>query len=150
MASMFQKRLKKINITKTKNPSCKELFRFTTKEHYTCLLAALLTSCLVAAFKTGLAIVLRRVFDIIADFAAQKMDPNQTLSSVSRWCIILVLLGVGVCLANTAFLCLWLAFGELQAANSRKTTFSTLLSFENSWFDVLPHGTASLLVGIQT
>ncbi|CEJ88555.1 hypothetical protein VHEMI04752 [[Torrubiella] hemipterigena] len=150
MSSIFQKRLKKLNITKTKSPSCKELFRFTTKEHYTCLLAALLTSCLVAAFKTGLAIALGRVFDIIADFAAQKMDPNQTLSSVSRWCIILVLLGVGVCLANTAFLCLWFAFGELQAANSRKMTFSTLLSFENSWFDVLPHGTASLLVGIQT
>lgn len=136
--------------SKPNDSSYKGLFPFTTKEHHACLVAALLTSCLVAAFKTGLAIVLGRVFDLIADFAAHKIGPDQTMASVSRWCLVLVLLGVGVCLANTAFLSLWLIFGEQQATSVRKTIFSTLLRFENVWFDTLPHGAASLLVGTQT
>lgn len=94
--------------------------------------------------------MLGKIFDIITSFAGHKLEPNEALRQVSVWCIILTGTGLAVLVANTAFVFLWIVFGELQARNSRISLFSTLLAFGNAWYEVLPNGTASLLAGSQT
>lgn len=126
------------------------LFAFTRWAHALTLILALVATGCVAAFKTYLAIALGSIFDIIADFGNGNDTGPDTLHQIIRWCIILVLLGFGNWLANSAFLAFWIAFGELQAQRARRELSKALLEKEMSWFDLLDQGISSLLARIQT
>ncbi|KAK5992982.1 Alpha-factor-transporting ATPase [Cladobotryum mycophilum] len=130
--------------------SWKHLFAFTKKKHAGPLVAALLSSAFSAALKTVLAIILGKIFDIVADFGNGKKDGKDTLTNVSQWCLVLVGLGIGNWLASSAFLASWVVFGELQANSVREDVFSSLLSRGMAWFDSLYQGISSLLVRVQT
>ena len=128
----------------------RHLFAFTRWSHSGVLVIAVLASCAVAALKTGLAIVLGKIFDIVADFGNGSKTGPETLREVVYFCIILLILGVAQWASETAFLAAWIMFGELQAQSARLALFQDLVSLRSSWFDALPHGLPSLVVSVQT
>ncbi|KND93820.1 Alpha-factor-transporting ATPase [Tolypocladium ophioglossoides CBS 100239] len=130
--------------------SWRSLFAFTKRPHAGVLFAAVVASAVTAALKTVLAIFLGRIFDVIADFGNGSQTGDGALKDVSKWCLVLIGLGFGNWLANTAFLSLWIAFGELQADSVRHDIFNSLLARDLAWFDTLNQGISSLLVRIQT
>jgi ATP-binding cassette, subfamily B (MDR/TAP), member 1 len=130
--------------------SWKHLFAFTRWSHAWQLLAALLATAATAALKTVLAVFLGKIFDVIADFGSGHTNGDDALKQVSQWCMILVGIGAGNWLANTAFLALWIVFGELQAHSARHDIFLALLGKDMEWFDLQQQGVPSLLVRIQT
>lgn len=128
----------------------KHLFAFTRWSHSAVLALAVLSSCACAALKTALAVILGKIFDIVAAFGNGTKSGPETLSEVVRFCIILVLLGVAQWAIESAFLGTWIMFGELQAQSTRNTLFQDLISLRNSWYDSFPQGTSSLAVSVQT
>ena len=142
--------MQSICVDQSSKPTWKHLFAFTEPSHAPVLVTAVFTSCCSAALKSSLAIVLGKIFDIVAEFGNGQKDSHDTLADVSRWCLILVLMGIGVWGVNAAFLAFWLTFGDLQAKSVRKSLFNSLISLRNTWFDLLPQGTASLFINIQT
>lgn len=137
-------------VDRPSKPTWKHLFAFTKPSHAPVLVTAVFTSCCSAALKSSLAMVLGKIFDIVAKFGTGDKNGHDTFTDVSWWCLVLVLMGVGVCGVNTAFLAFWLTFGDLQAKSIRKSLFNSLLSLRHTWFDLLPQGTASLFITIQT
>ena len=130
--------------------SWKHLFAFMRFPHTGPLLAALLASAATAGLKTALAVVLGEIFDVISDYGLGERSSSGTLSAISRWSVILVGIGVGNWMANSAFLALWIIFGELQATSVRQGIFESLLSKDMAWFDSQEEGLSSFLVRIQT
>ncbi|KAF5690975.1 STE6 [Fusarium circinatum] len=130
--------------------SWKQLFLFTRRSHSGALIAALLAAGFSAGFKTVLSVILGKVFDIIAGFGNGSLSGDEALSQVGRWAIVLVGLGIGNWIASTAFLALWVIFGELQACSVRQDMFASLLSKDMAWFDSQSEGISSLLIRIQT
>lgn len=130
--------------------SWKQLFAFTKKTHTGALIAALIAAAFSAAFKTVLAVILGKVFDIIAGFGNGTYGGDEALSRVSDWALVLLGMGVGNWIASTAFLALWVIFGELQACSVREDIFTSLLSKDMAWFDSQSEGISSLLIRIQT
>ncbi len=128
----------------------KHLFAFTQWSHSAVLTVAVLSSCACAALKTALAVVLGKIFDIVAAFGNGNKSGPETLSDVVWFCIILVILGFSQWLVETVFLASWIMFGEMQAQSAHKALFQDLISLRNSWYDILPQGTSSLAVSVQT
>ena len=133
-----------------KAASFRDLFAFTEWQHSGALTMALLASATNAALKTTLAVVLGRIFDLVASFGSGANDGGFTLREISKWCLIITGLGVGQWLSNTLFLSFWAFFGELQAESVRRTMFARLLGQDMAWFDTLEQGVSSLLVRVQT
>ncbi|RSL43225.1 hypothetical protein CEP53_011802 [Fusarium sp. AF-6] len=130
--------------------SWRQLFLFTRKSHTGTLIAALIASAFTAAFKTVLAVILGKIFDVTAGFGNGSLSRSETLSDISMWSLVLLGLGIGNWIASTAFLALWVVFGELQASSVRKDMFVGLLAKDMAWFDAQTEGISSLLVRIQT
>ncbi|OAA45883.1 a-Factor sex pheromone exporter [Beauveria brongniartii RCEF 3172] len=132
-----------------KKPKWRHLFAFTTTHHVYYLSGAGLSSAAAAALRTALAIILGRVFDIIAAFGNGEITASEALASVSGYSIILVAMGTLQWVTNSTFLALWLMFGELQAKKIRRALFSGLMAMERAWIDSLPNGTTGLVASIQ-
>lgn len=130
--------------------SFRDLFAFTKWQHAGALTMALLASASNAALKTTLAVILGRIFDLVAGFGSGANDGGFTLREVSKWCLIITGLGIGQWLSNTLFLSFWTFFGELQAESVRRVMFTRLLAKDMAWFDTLEQGVSSLLVRVQT
>ncbi|KAH6963419.1 P-loop containing nucleoside triphosphate hydrolase protein [Fusarium avenaceum] len=130
--------------------SWKQLFLFTKRSHIGALIAALLAAGFTAGFKTVLSVILGKIFDIIAGFGNGSLDGDQALAQISDWALVLLGLGIGNWIASTAFLALWVIFGELQACSVRHDIFMSLLSKDMAWFDAQSEGISSLLIRIQT
>ncbi|KAF7561460.1 hypothetical protein G7046_g2685 [Stylonectria norvegica] len=136
--------------TKNFKAGWRHLFVFANKAHVGPALAALVATAMTAGLKTVLSVVLGKVFDVIAKYGNGSLNSADTLSEISKWCLVLTGLGIGNWLASTAFLSLWIVFGELQASSVRHKTFKSLLSKNMTWFDSQTEGISSLLVRIQT
>lgn len=132
-----------------KKPKWRHLFAFTTTHHLYYLSGAGLSSAAAAALRTALAIILGRVFDIIAAFGNGEIKASEALASVSGYSIILVAMGTLQWVTNSTFLALWLMFGELQAKKIRRALFEGLMVMERAWIDSLPNGTTGLVASIQ-
>ncbi|KAM0424234.1 hypothetical protein ACHAPT_010606 [Fusarium lateritium] len=130
--------------------SWSQLFLFTRKSHTGALIAALIAAAFTAAFKTVLAVILGMIFDVIAGFGNGSLNREDTLSDISMWSLVLLGLGIGNWIASSAFLALWVIFGELQACSVRRDMFASLLSKDMAWFDSQTEGISGLLVRIQT
>ncbi|ODA79545.1 hypothetical protein RJ55_05139 [Drechmeria coniospora] len=113
-------------------------------------MAAVLASMVIAAIRTVLSIILGKVFDIISEFGTGTRNGDSAMTAVSQWCLVLLGLGLSNWLAGTAFLGLWVAFGELQADSARREMFHRLLSRDLAWFAGLDQGISSLLVSVQS
>lgn len=130
--------------------SYKHLFSFTRWNHLAPLTAALASSAAFAAIKSIYPIFLGKIFNIVSDFGAGRRSGSETLGEISHWSQILIGLGIANCVLGSAFLSLWVIFGELQAESVRQHIFKSLLSKNMAWFDSLEQGVSSLLVRIQT
>lgn len=130
--------------------SWKQLFAFTKRSHTGTLIAALIAAAFSAGFKTVLAVILGKIFDIIAGFGNGTFTGDEALARVSDWALVLLGMGIGNWIASTAFLALWVIFGELQACSVRENIFASLLSKDMAWFDFQSEGISSLLIRIQT
>ncbi|KAL7927093.1 P-loop containing nucleoside triphosphate hydrolase protein [Trichoderma austrokoningii] len=130
--------------------SFKHLFSFTRWNHTAPLTAALASSAGFAAIKSIYPIFLGKIFNIVSDFGAGRRSGSETLGEISHWSLILIGLGLVNCVLGSAFLSLWVIFGELQAKSVRQEIFKSLLSKNIAWFDSLDQGISSLLVRIQT
>ena len=111
---------------------------------------ALVATLCTAGLKTYLAVALGNIFNIIADFGGGSESSSETYHHVIRWCVILVLLGLGNWIASSSFLALWIMFSELQTHEARRILCIKLLEKNMSWFDSIGQGVPSLLVQIQT
>lgn len=131
------------------NPKWKHLFAFTTRRHLPYLVGGGLSSAGAAALRTVLAIILGRVFDVVAAFGNGQKSGVEALSDVSRYCVILAALGVAQWVVNSLFLAIWIVFGEAQASAVRDIIFKGLLTMGKAWFDSLPDGTTGLVASIQ-
>lgn len=136
--------------TKPHRSSFKHLFSFTRWSHAGSLIAALVASAAFASIKSVLSVILGNIFDVVSDFGASHRSGSETLDKISHWGLILLGLGIANWLASTAFLSLWIVFGELQANSVRQDVFESLLTKKMSWYDSLDQGISSLLVRIQT
>ncbi|KAJ4246606.1 ATP-dependent permease [Fusarium torreyae] len=130
--------------------SWRQLFLFTKRTHTGALIAALLCACFTAGIRVSLSVILGEIFDIIAGFGNGSLDGDKALKQVSMWSLVLLGMGIGNWIASTAFLALWVTFGELQASSVRQDIFASLLSKEMAWFDSQSEGISSLLIRIQT
>ncbi|PNP51805.1 hypothetical protein THARTR1_07574 [Trichoderma harzianum] len=130
---------------KPQRSSFKHLFSFTRWNHAGLLTAAVVASAAFASIKSVQSIILGKIFDVVSDFGAGHRSGNETMDQISHWGLILLGMGVGNWLASTAFLALWVIFGELQANSVRQGIFQGLLSRKMSWYDSLDQGVSSLL-----
>lgn len=126
------------------------LFSFTKKAHAGILLSALVATALIASLKTLLSVFLGRIFNAITQLGDGSRPGQFALEEVSKWCFILVGLGLGNWMAHTSFLSLWTVFGELQANEVRKEVTSSLLSKHVEWFGHLGGGIKGLHIRIHT
>ncbi len=130
--------------------SFKHLFVFTRREHDLLIIPAFFTSTLVAAGKTAYAIVLGKTFDIISKWGAGLLNVGEFLSQVSLWSGYTCLLGLGVWVAFTLDIALWVVTGELRARTAREAIFASFLKKSMEWYDSRESGMSSLIVATQT
>ncbi|KAI0380280.1 P-loop containing nucleoside triphosphate hydrolase protein [Hypomontagnella monticulosa] len=134
----------------TPQPSLKHLLAFTTWQRSGPAAAGLVASVFSGALRTALAILIGKIFAVIAAYGSGQLTGPDTLSQVSSWCVILTLVGSAGFFVNFAFMFSWLLFSEFQAKKIRKNVFRALLAKDMKWFDCQPDGVASLLVRLQT
>ncbi|KAK4217547.1 putative ABC transporter expressed in the mitochondrial inner membrane [Rhypophila decipiens] len=130
--------------------SFKDLFSFSRPRHVLVMVSALATAALVAAGRTAYAVLLGKIFGVVAQWGAGTLDPDEFLSQISRWSIYFVVLGAGMWFVSSVDIALWVVTGELRARTTRETLFSSLLDKPTGWYDLRMNGLASLLVGIHT
>ncbi|KAI1474182.1 P-loop containing nucleoside triphosphate hydrolase protein [Daldinia eschscholtzii] len=140
----------KINLQRSQPPSFSHLFAFTTWHHCGILAAGLVASLLVGALRAASAILIGRIFAVVAEFGSGRLDGPGAYAQVSSWCVILTLVGGAAVIVNFAFMFLWSTSSEIQARNIRRRVFDALLTKDIGWFDRQEEGIPSLLVTIQT
>ena len=153
--SMVDTDLTLSNVDEKPNPvvhrsSFKDLFAFTRPRHVLVICCALATSLLVAAGRTTYAVLLGKVFEVVAQWGAGSLDPVDFLSQITQWSIYFVLLGAAMWLVCSIDIALWVVTGELRARTAREILFSSLLGKSTAWYDLRMDGMASLMVGIHT
>ncbi|KAI1800344.1 P-loop containing nucleoside triphosphate hydrolase protein [Daldinia bambusicola] len=139
-----------IDLQRSQPPSFKHLFAFATWRHSGILATGLITSLLVGAMRAASAILIGRIFAVVADFGSGRLNGPGAYAQVSSWCVILTLVGGAAVIVNFAFMFLWSIFSEIQARNIRRRVFGALLNKDIGWFDRQEEGIPSLLVRIQT
>lgn len=130
--------------------SLKDLFAFTRPRHVWVIFCALATSLLVATGRTAYAVLLGKVFEVVAQWGAGSLDPEDFQSQITQWSIYFVLLGAAMWLVCSIDIALWVVTGELRARTARETLFSSLLGRSTAWYDLRMDGMASLMVGVHT
>ena len=139
-------------------PSFQHLFAFRSWHHNnssssssTALLALGFASALsLGGLKTGLAVVLGKIFIAITNFGSGAASGRETLDGITHWSGVLAAAGAVAWLAYFGFTFAWVTFGEQQARLIRVRMLRVLLRKDMAWFDGLEDGVDSLLVRIQT
>lgn len=131
-------------------PHFRHLFIFMAREHALHLALALIATVAAACIKASSAILLGRIFGDVSSYGAGILSESDTLSQISRWCYILVILGAGSWVANFAFIFSWSTLSELYARSARRRLLQALLNNEMEWYDRQSHGISSLLVRTHT
>lgn len=136
--------------TAMQRSSLRDLFTFTRPRHVLVLLSALATASLVAAGRTAYAVLLGKVFEVVALWGAGSLDRHDFLSQITQWSVYFVVLGAGMWFICTVDIALWVVTGELRARTAREVLFTSLLNKSTEWYDLRMNGMASLMVGIHT
>lgn len=130
--------------------SFRDLFAFTRPRHVVVIFCALATSMLVAGGRTTYAVLLGKVFEVVAQWGAGTLDPEEFQSQITQWSVYFVLLGAAMWLVCSVDIALWVVTGELRARTAREILFSSLLGKSTAWYDLRMDGMASLMVGVHT
>ncbi|KAM7191702.1 putative ABC transporter expressed in the mitochondrial inner membrane [Naviculisporaceae sp. PSN 640] len=137
-------------ITTTQRSSFRDLFAFTRLRHVPVMVSALATASLVAAGRTAYAVLLGKVFEVVALWGAGSLNPDDFLSQITQWSIYFVILGVGMWIISSIDIALWVITGELRAKTAREVLFDSLANKPTAWYDLRMNGMASLMVGMHT
>jgi len=130
--------------------SWKSMFAFTATRHLRTFIPAWILATAAGAIKPTVSIFSGFIFDVIAQYVAGSIGHAALMRGVSKWCVVLVGLGVASWILNSAFFALWVTFGEIQAKNVREKMLAGLLNRDMEWYDLRKDGVSSLLVRIQT
>ncbi|KAG9258369.1 P-loop containing nucleoside triphosphate hydrolase protein [Emericellopsis atlantica] len=137
-------------VVQPKKSSWKHLFSFTKWSHAGAISWAFLATAITAGLKAALPVLLGETFNVISDYGMGFINGTEATSRMSRWCLVLIGVGAGNWAANSAFLALWVIFGELQANAARHDIYQSLLKKDMTWYDSQSQGISSLLSRIQT
>lgn len=130
--------------------SFKNLFAFTRPAHVSLLVTALCGSALIAAGRTAYAVLLGKIFEVCTSYGSGAIEASDMFHQVSKWCLYMFLLGVGMWVSCSIDVAIWVMAGELRVKTTRETLFETLLNRSAAWFDLREHGMSSLMTTIQT
>ncbi|RDW81334.1 ABC transporter ATP-binding protein [Aspergillus mulundensis] len=125
------------------------LANFTTRKHVLALAVATIT-CFFASFTIPFfSIILGQVFDEYTNFGRGEITSQDLVRRVVRLCIEFLTLGVYAWFFNGIYFVLFVAFGELQAANARNRLFEGLLKKDQRFFEEQEEGARTFLGCIQ-
>ncbi|KAL4902276.1 hypothetical protein BDW74DRAFT_181123 [Aspergillus multicolor] len=125
------------------------LANFTTRRHAPLLAAAIIT-CFLASFTVpSFSIILGEVFDEYTNFGRGKITSEDLFQRVVRRCIEFLVLGALAWFFNGLYFVLFVAFGELQAANARDRLFEGLLKKNQRYFEEQDEGARTFLGCVQ-
>ncbi|KKK19290.1 hypothetical protein AOCH_000601 [Aspergillus ochraceoroseus] len=100
-------------------------------------------AALLASFVTPIfSVILGEIFNCFTQYGGGAITGDVLIERVSAYCLRLVGLGAIGWLCNSIYFILFVAFGELQAANSRDRLFGELLKKDQRWFEAREEGTA--------
>ncbi|KAH6645454.1 hypothetical protein BKA67DRAFT_664528 [Truncatella angustata] len=131
-------------------PQFRHLFAFTTWRHSLFLAPALVASVFASVLRASLAVLVGRIFGLIASHGRDALSAIDTVAQVSTWCTVLVIVGSIGWIIHFALMFSWLAFGDLQAQSARQRILGALLHRDLNWYDRQVNGTAVLLARTQT
>lgn len=123
----------------------KALFFFTTKSHLTCLFVGLAAALTAGGITPAQSYLLGKAFNAFTN----SDSPSAVLTSVTKYAIYLLALGVGSWIVHFVFFSAWLAFGELQANSARERLFLGMLDKEIEWYDMRKNGIGALIPRLQ-
>ncbi|KAK6003221.1 hypothetical protein QM012_001066 [Aureobasidium pullulans] len=121
------------------------LFFFTTKSHLTCLFIGLTAALAAGGITPAQSYLLGKAFNALTD----SNSSSAVLTSVTRYTIYLLALGLGSLAVHFVFFSAWLAFGELQANSARERLFLGMLDKEIEWYDMRKNGIGALIPRLQ-
>ncbi|KAL3443442.1 P-loop containing nucleoside triphosphate hydrolase protein [Aspergillus insuetus] len=125
------------------------LLNFTTSKHVPTLAAGVLCT-FVASFTVPLfSILLGGIFNQFTLFGGGEITGQVLIQQVSSYAILLLGLGTLGWFWNGIYFILFVAFGELQAANARDKLFNGLLKKNQRFFEEQQEGTRTFLGCIQ-
>ncbi|KAL2261151.1 hypothetical protein VTK26DRAFT_4625 [Humicola hyalothermophila] len=124
------------------------LFSFTLSSHYPLLACSIVLSAFVAAGRTAYAVLLGRIFEVVASFGAGALAPDDFLARIAQWCVWMCLLGAGIWVFATADVASWVVGGELRARTVRQTVFGRLMGRELGWFESRAEGVGGVVAGV--
>ena len=126
------------------------LFAFTTRKHAAILACGGISAFLGGVLRPGAAIFIGYIFTAVTQYGAESLSGQETLNTVSKWCLALTALGGAAWLLEALLLSGWITFGELQARTAREKLFRDMLNKEMEWYDRRKDGLRPFLVRIQT
>ena len=135
---------------KPHSPSWRALFSFTRKNHLPFLLVALIFSLSSGVAIPALAIFLGKLFNLITNFGAGRIDGDDLVAKTSTYGLYLVALGCASAVLNAGYFGFWVWFGELQAKAVRDRLFDGLLEKDMEWFDMRTAGVNAMVQRLQT
>lgn len=128
----------------------KHLFAFTTREHLPILVPAI-TACLIHGTIPAIqAIFVGQIYNSFTNFGGSTITHLQFHNAVRDNVLALVALAILSWILSSAFLALWIGFGELQARIARLRLFDGLLTKPISFYDTLASGSGGLSPRLQT
>ncbi|EPE08522.1 multidrug resistance protein [Ophiostoma piceae UAMH 11346] len=145
VASLATPTQKKKEKAKEQQAGFKHLFVAATKQDISIFIFATAASAAVAAAKTVYALFLGEIFQVVTNFGSGTLTPAETLRQVSKGCLELTVLGIGMSVAASFLMSLWIVNGETRARTVRLRLFRALLDKEMVWFDTRRGGMASLM-----
>ncbi|KAK3305647.1 P-loop containing nucleoside triphosphate hydrolase protein [Chaetomium strumarium] len=136
--------------SRSSSSSFKHLFTFTPAGHIPLLALAVSTAAVVAAGRTAYAILLGKIFEVVARFGAGLLPTSEFLSQIARWAVWMCVLGGGMLVFSTVDVMAWVVGGELRARRVRESVFEALLGRNMGWFEKRGEGFGGLIAGVQT
>ncbi|KAL2842183.1 P-loop containing nucleoside triphosphate hydrolase protein [Aspergillus pseudoustus] len=125
------------------------LLNFTTSKHVPTLAAGVLCAS-VASFTLPLfSFLLGGIFNQFTLFGVGQITGQVLIQQVSSYAILLLGLGTLGWFWNGIYFILFVAFGELQAANARDSLFNGLLKKNQRFFEEQEEGTRTFLGCVQ-
>lgn len=126
------------------------LFGFTQRDHGFILVMALVLSLASGIAIPALAIFLGKLFNLITDFGAGRLNAHDLVTKTSTYGLYLVALGCTSAILNAGYFGVWIFFGELQAKAARDQLFDGLLEKDMEWFDMQSTGANATVQRLQT
>ncbi|KAL8364955.1 hypothetical protein RB595_003986 [Gaeumannomyces hyphopodioides] len=123
----------------------KDIFAFLQPWHYLTLASALLSTAIQVGAEIVTVLLLGKIFEELARFAADGKQPPKAFDSVMFWVHILAAVAAAHLLSSFWLLKSWIKFGEQQALGARLRLFKSILVREMAWFDSYRDGMSAML-----